>query len=81
MQTIKTTFLPATNSLGARIKASAYAGSLTIPFPHGLDSEEAHALAAVTFAKKLGWAGELISGSDEKHYYFNFTNSSKYLIT
>jgi len=80
MQTIKTTFLPATNHLGSRIKASSYAGSLTISYDHSLDSEQAHAKAAILFAKKKGWSGDLISGSDDKHYYFNFSNSSKYSI-
>lgn len=80
MQTIKTTFLPATNTKGPRIKASSYAGSLTIPYDHALNSEEAHAKAAIMFAKKKDWKGELVSGSDEKHYYFNFVNSTKYLI-
>jgi len=80
MQTIKTTFLPATNARGSRIKASSYAGSLTIPYPHELNSEEAHAKAAVMFAQKNNWKGELVSGSDDKNYYFNFVNSTKYLI-
>lgn len=80
MQTIKTTFLPATNLKGSRLKASSYAGSLTIPYPHDLSNEEAHARVAVLFAKKKGWKGELVSGSDDKHFYFNFTHSTKYLI-
>jgi len=80
MQTIKTTFLPATNNLGSRIKASTFAGSLTISYDHSLNSEEAHAKAAILFAKKNGWKGDLVSGSDDKHYYFNFFRSSKYSI-
>ena len=67
MQSILTKFIPPTNVRGARIRAvqSGWAGdsrsaSVTIPYPHELDSDAAHALAARLLAEKLGWRRRFI---------------------
>jgi hypothetical protein len=46
MEAIKTRFLGATDTKGARIKASCSKGSLTIPYPYETDSHNGHQQAA-----------------------------------
>ncbi len=62
MQAIRTVFLPATNSRGDRIKATAQAGNLTVSWNYGLGQAENHAVAALRLRYKLGWLGDLASG-------------------
>jgi hypothetical protein len=62
MQAIITKFIGPTNIKGARIKASASAGSVTIPFPYELNLYERHEKAARALLDKLGWDFELASG-------------------
>ena len=57
MQAIQTKFFPCTNYRGARIKAWAEAGSVTIGWDHALNVDENHAKAANALAAKLGWVG------------------------
>lgn len=57
MQAIETKFLGPTDTKGARIKASAWAGTKTIPFDHGAGTDGAHDLAAIALITKLGWWG------------------------
>ena len=57
MQAITTKFLGPTNARGSRIKASAYAGSITIGYAHELNNEENHRAAAVALCEKFGWIG------------------------
>lgn len=54
-QAITTKYLGPTNSKGGRIKAEAEAGSVTIPYPYELSTENAHLLAAAELAQQLGW--------------------------
>jgi hypothetical protein len=42
MQSIQTKYLPATNHLGARIKATCERGSITISYPYDLSGDEVH---------------------------------------
>jgi hypothetical protein len=42
MQAIQTKYLPATNTLGSRIKAKCGRGSITIPYPYELSGDECH---------------------------------------
>ena len=77
MQAIITRYLPATNTLGSRIKATAEAGSVTIPYPYHLCNWEAHRYAARILCDKLchehvtkwsdstggGWELPLVSGT------------------
>ena len=62
MQAIITKWIGPTNTKGARIKASASAGSVTIGFPHELGLYERHEKAARALLDKLGWDFELASG-------------------
>lgn len=57
MQAIETKFLGPTNTKGARIKASAQAGSVTIPFEYGPETDGAHDQALRALVAKLGWWG------------------------
>jgi hypothetical protein len=80
MQTIKTNFLPITNTKGARVKATAEAGSITIDWDDSLLPEENHSEAAIALCHKFKWTGELVSGCYKDNYYFNFTHSTTYKI-
>ena len=70
MQAIETRYLGPTNHRGARIKATAQAGSLTVPYDYALNTDENHTAAAKAFAEKLGWVGpeygELHGGGNAK---------------
>lgn len=57
MQAILTKYLAQTDSRGARIKATAAAGSITIDYPHELSGEDVHRAAAEALVGKLGWTG------------------------
>lgn len=61
-QAIETKYIGPTNSRGARIKASAQAGSVTVPWDDGLDVDANHDRAAQALARKLNWTGKLIGG-------------------
>jgi hypothetical protein len=62
MQAIITKFIGPTNHRGARIKAIAAAGSVTVPYEYGTDTEGAHRVAAVAFCEKFGWTFDHIAG-------------------
>ncbi len=55
MQAITIKYLPATNSKGSRFKATAAAGSITLGYDHGLDTEGNVKAAATALLAKLGW--------------------------
>jgi len=55
MQAITTKYIGPSNTKGSRIKATCDAGSITIPYPHELSGEEAHAQAAMALCRKLQW--------------------------
>lgn len=68
MQAIRTVKLPATDTKGARVKATAAAGSVTLPYDHSLrhDLEANHRAAAEAMVAKMSWNadgyGTLVSG-------------------
>jgi hypothetical protein len=68
MQAIRTVILPATNTRGTRVKATAAAGTTTLAYDHALrfDTEANHRKAAETLIRDLGWIapsyGTLVSG-------------------
>lgn len=63
MQAITTKFLGPTNHRGARIKASAQAGSVTVHYEYGADGVDgAHDIAAEALIRKLGWFGTWTRG-------------------
>ena len=72
-QAIETKYLRATNVKGARIKASAWGGSVTIGYPYALDAQDAHRAAADALIAKMGWTGTYAQGGNAKGdggYYF-----------
>lgn len=75
-QAIITKFLPATNHRGSRLKVTAYAGSITIPWDHALDVYENHNRAAKAFAIKFKWFGCWYVGSmpDDSGYCYVLGN-------
>jgi len=54
-QAIVTKYLGPTNYRGARVKATAQAGSVTLSWDHALGIDENHDAAAMALAKKFGW--------------------------
>lgn len=81
MQCITTKYLGPTNTRGARIRAMTVNGKnfATTSYPHE-DSRNAHALAALKLARKLGWTGTLIEGSTPTGSVFVFANGDKFEI-
>lgn len=62
VQAIVTKYLGPTNSRGARIKATAAAGSQTVYYDHSLNIEANHARSAKQLAMKFGWTGSYYQG-------------------
>ncbi|MEZ2409844.1 hypothetical protein AB6806_23920 [Bosea sp. RCC_152_1] len=75
-QAIVTKYLGPTNSRGSRIKATASAGSVTIPYSYDLRTEDAHAKAAKVLARKMGWAGHWHGGGTPEGTGYVFVNST-----
>lgn len=71
-QAISTKFLGPTNCHGARIKATAQAGSVTVPYDHSQSTTGAHDKAAQALIDKFGWGGDWLSGgsADERGYTY-----------
>ena len=69
MQAIQTRYLAPTNTRGARIKAWAAAGSITIGYPYELSSQACHRKAAEALAAKFQWESELLGGQLENGDY------------
>lgn len=67
-QAITTRYAGPTNTRGSRIIAKANAGTITIPYPHELNTEQGHAKAARALVEKLakeggrGWCGVWVAG-------------------
>lgn len=64
MQAITTRYFGATNSHGSRIRASAAAGSKTIPWDDSVNSEYNHARAAKALAERFCWDGKWVGGGN-----------------
>jgi hypothetical protein len=62
MQAIETKYIGPTDHRGARVKASAEAGSVTVPWDHALSSEANHDAAARALILKYGWHGTWVRG-------------------
>lgn len=61
---IVTKYLPATNYMSSRVSAGAMDNRpTTFPYPHELSVEQAHAWAAMQFAKKMNWPGLYVAGA------------------
>jgi hypothetical protein len=76
-QAITTKYLGPTNSRGSRIKATAAAGPITIPYDYAGNADSRHAKAAKALALKLGWSGLWVAGglpSEDGNVYVNSPN-------
>ncbi len=71
-QAITTKYLPATATMGARVKARAGAATHSESWDHGLDVPENHTKAARRLALKLRWDGDWAGGElpDQRGYAF-----------
>ena len=63
MQAIVTKYIGPTNTKGARIKATAMAGSVTISYDYANDHEWPFRKAAQALCDKFGWDWEMTGGS------------------
>jgi hypothetical protein len=57
-QAIETRYFGPSNFRGARVKAIAEAGSMTLHWDHALNVDENHRKVAEALAAKYGWVGE-----------------------
>ena len=73
-QAIETKYLRATNVRGARIKATAAAGSITIGYDYALNTDGAHKAAADALIAKMGWTGTFAQGGNVKGDGYVFVN-------
>lgn len=73
-QAIVTKFIGPSYSLGARIKATAEAGSVTLGYDYALNADKNHEAAAMALANKFGWGGRWVGGAYDKGYYFVFAS-------
>lgn len=73
-QAIETRYLGPTNTKGGRIKATAWAGSITIGYDHALNTEDAHKAAADALIAKMGWNGTYAQGGNAKGTGYYFVN-------
>lgn len=80
MKAITTTYVPASSSRPARVKATDMdRHRVTVPYDI-LDASEqselaAHARAAIALCKKMGWKGKLIAGQHNSGYAFVFEDA------
>jgi hypothetical protein len=73
-QAIETKYLGATNTKGGRIKATAWYGSVTVPYDHALNSDGNHKAAALALRHKMGWQGKFAQGGNVKGDGYHFVN-------
>jgi hypothetical protein len=73
-QAIETKYLGATNAKGGRIKATAWAGSVTVGYDYALDAQGNHKAAADALIAKLGWTGTFAQGGNVKGNGYYFVN-------
>ena len=73
-QAIETRYLGPTNTKSGRIKATAWAGSVTVPYDHALNSEDNHRAAAMALVTKLQWQGTFAQGGNAKGNGYYFVN-------
>lgn len=73
-QAIETRYLGPTNTKGGRVKATAWAGSVTVPYDHALDVQDNHRAAQLALRHKLGWQGKFAQGGNVKGDGYVFVN-------
>jgi hypothetical protein len=80
-QAIETKYIGHSNTRGARVKASAQAGSITIPWDDALDTDGNHDAAARALAHKLHWTGKLVGGGLKRgNCYVFHTDTASALV-
>ena len=62
MQAIVTKFFGPSGKHGARVKATAQAGSMFIAWNNALNYEANHRAAALALASRYGWSGQWVGG-------------------
>lgn len=62
-QAIITKYIPHSNALGSRVKASCAAKAIYMPWDNELNVEENHTKAAQRLAERLGWVGHWYGGA------------------
>lgn len=62
LQAITTKHIGPSNTRGARVKATAAGGSVTVSWDHALDTRQNHTAAAHALANKLQWEGLYVGG-------------------
>lgn len=63
MQTITTKYIPATDTKGSRIKATASGGvSVIMPYRYDMSTKETHIAAVGLLMEKLDWHGKMVCG-------------------
>jgi hypothetical protein len=78
MKAIETKYLPATNTRGARIKATAGNMSATVPYDYSLGDVELHfeAVKGLVSKHSLEWdISTMVYGGTDKGYTFCFPKS------
>ncbi len=73
-QAIETRYLGATNTKGGRIKATAAAGSVIVPYDHALNADANHKAAADALIAKFGWTGTFAQGGNVTGTGYCFVN-------
>ena len=69
-QAIVTKYHGPTNTRGARVRATAEAGHVTLSWDHALGVTENHAAAARALAEKFGWTGVWFMGGLNAGFVF-----------
>ena len=71
MKAIRTRYYGATNFRGSRIVATdGDKNSISIGYPHGLNTDEAHELAAYLLMQKMNWSNQLVGGGFSNDMYW-----------
>jgi hypothetical protein len=71
MKAIRTRYVGPTNTRGSRIIASdGDKNSISTSYPHGLNSDEGHELAAYLLMQKMGWGNHLVGGGFQHDMYW-----------
>ena len=65
-----------TDHRGKRVKATAKAGSVTLPWDYGLEVAQNHAAAAKALTEKFNWIADWHMGSIPNGYVFVIADES-----
>lgn len=80
-QSITTKYIGPTNFRGARIKATAEAGSVTLPFNYEVNHDKSHHHAAKALAEKFGWSGVWAVGASNWGCHYVWIGATGYDAT